>query len=136
MLLFFANINDFDFKKSSAIDLLDYLCNNPNERFFIVNPDSVPTNWLSKKDIHALMDRIESERITTPIFSINASVDLEYKNRTTEGVEALFMIESFRKNKKYPYDLSSQSCGIPKNGVFYPNQALIIEIKDWYKAFK
>jgi len=136
MLCIFINSNDFDFKKSSPLDLLDYLCKNPNEIFFIVNPDSIPSNWLTIDNIPALMDRIESEKITTPVFSINAGVDLKYKNRTTEGVEALFMIESFRKKKKYPSDLSSEKCGVLKDGIFFPNQALIIEIKSWYNNIK
>lgn len=137
-LLVFLNLNssNFDFKKSSPLDLLDYLCKNPNENFFIVNPDSVPTNWLTIDNIPYLIERIESERITTPVFSINAGVDLKYKNRTTEGVEALFMIESFRKKEKYPSDLSSANCGVLKNGIFYPNQAIVIEVRAWYNNIK
>lgn len=132
-LFIFSYSNNFDFTKSSPLDLLDYLCQNSNENFFVVNSDSVPSNWLTIDAIPYLIDRIESERITTPVFSINAGVDLKYKIRTTEGVEALFMIESFRKNEKYPSDLSSSNCGDFKNGVFYPKKALVVEIKSWYR---
>lgn len=128
--------NNFDFNKSSPLDLLDYLCKNPNENFFIINPDSIPINWIKIEHIPYLIERIESERISTPVFSINAGIDLKYKNRTTEGVEALFMIESYRKKEKYPSTLSSTNCGVLKNGIFYPNQALIIEVKSWYKKTK
>lgn len=136
-LIVFMNCdNSFDFKESPPLDLLNYLCEKSKENFFIVNPDSVPSNWLTIDDIPNLMNKIESERITTPVFSINAGIDLKYKNRTTEGVEALFMIESVRKNKKYPSALSSVNCGVLKNGIFYPDTILIIEVKSWYKNMK
>lgn len=137
LLIGLMNCNsNFDFKKSTPLDFLDYLSVNSKEIFFAINPDSVPSNWLTVEDIPYLMNRIESKRITTPVFSINAGVDLKYKNRTTEGVEALFMIKSIRENKKYPSELSSMNCGILKNGVFYPDTALILEVKSWYEDNK
>jgi len=136
LILNASHNNDFDFKRSSPLDLLDYLCENSNDIFFIVNPDSIPSNWLTMDYVPYLIERIESERITTPVFSINAGVDLNHKNRTTEGVEALFMIESIRKNKQYPSALSSVNCGILKNNIFYPDKTLVLEVKSWYEKSK
>ena len=138
-IFLFNQINSnitFDFRKSSPLDLLDCLVVNSEDNFFAINPDSVPSAWLKKEDIPLLMKRIESEKITTPVFSTNAGVDLNYKNRTTEGVEALFMIKSIREKKRYPSALSSKGCGVLKNGIYYPDTTLIIEVKSWYKSFK
>lgn len=138
-IFMFNQINSnitFDFGKSSPLDLLDCLVVNSEDNFFAINPDSVPSDWLTKEDIPLLMKRIESEKITTPVFSTSAGVDLNYKNRTTEGVEALFMIKSIRERKRYPSALSSTGCGVLKNGIYYPDTTLIFEVKSWYKSFK
>ena len=139
VLLFMGTLKTdsyFDFRKSSPLDLLEFLSVKHDMNFFIINPDSVPNNWLRIEDCINLINKLESKRITTPVFSINSSVDMKYKIRTTEGVEALFMIESLRKNKKYPSELSSANFGVLKNGVLFPDTNLTNEVKLWFKTTK
>lgn len=130
------SINDFDFKKASPSEFLDYLCDNPDMNFLMIDPDEIPPNWLTLDEMEKLMSRIESNRITTPVYSAYASIDFKPKPRTSEGVEASFMIDCFRKNKRYPSDLNSQSYGIPLNGYYQPNPTLVSEVKVWYEKFK
>jgi hypothetical protein len=121
----------FDFKKNTPLDFLNYLA-NCDEMYYFVNYDSIPINWLNLSFLPELMEKIDSKKITTPVFSTRYSTDLSYKTRTTEGVEALFMIESLHKGKKYPSELSSNTCGILVDTVFIPDTVLIKEIEIWF----
>ncbi len=122
----------FDFNISTPLDFLNYLSNNPEYTLYLVDSESIPSGWLTEDDLTFLIEKIESEKVTTPVFASYAGVDLSYKTRTTEGVEALFMIESIRKNIVYPSRSSSLEFGVFKNGIFHPDPDLIAEVRAWY----
>jgi|GEM_PF-6613956 len=136
-LLFFSlskeDISMFDFHNKTPIAFLDCLVEDNQVDFVVVNNDSIPVGWVNFDLLPELMNRIESKRITAPVFSINAGVDLKRKTRTTEGVEALHLIESLRKEMAYPMLLSSENYGYLNNDVYYPDTILVSEIKQWYK---
>jgi hypothetical protein len=136
-LVFFSlskqDISMFDFQNTTPISFLDYLVENNQVNFVVVNNDSIPVGWVNFDLLPELMNRIESKRITAPVFSIYAGVDLNRKIRTTEGVEALHLIESLRRKMAYPMLLSSENYGYLNNHVFYPDTILVREIKQWYR---
>lgn len=125
----------FDFHQKTPIDFLDFLCANSEKSGYIVDSDLIPENWITDIQLEHLIERIGSHRITTPVYSINCSYSwYKFQIKTTEGVEALFLIDAVRKNKKYAASLSSHEFGKLENGIFYPDSVLVIEVQQWYDS--
>lgn len=127
--------DEFSFKEHDPIDFLEYLKLNNNLHSYGVDKDSIPEGWIDEKVLPDLILRIESMKPTLAVYSINASIFHLQKIYSSEGVEAIFLIEGYRKNI-YPPSLGSYEYGVIKNNIIYPDEKKIKEIKKWWEEFQ
>lgn len=124
----------FDFKKHDSIEFLDFLADNANKLdLYMVNPNMIPENWVKDNDLNVLIERLESTRVLCPVYSIRANITHEYKIRSTEGLEALYILESVRSGLEYPMKNGSRNYGVFENGIYYPDPLRVMEVIKWFK---
>ena len=105
-----------DLNRESPIEYLEMLKLTNCDAYFIMFNDGFPgveydslgrwvtakEDWIKPEHIQALINSLQSNELTTPVYTISASISLaKYKPRTTVGIEALQLIEGFR-DKRYP----------------------------------
>lgn len=99
-----ANLpTEIDWTQTDPSAFLDLLVEHPGIAYSVATPP--PADWISANDVEALMQRIDSEEpaalVCSPLSSYLPSGEI-----STEGREALFLIEGLREGS-YPPRLCS-----------------------------
>ena len=131
------NSAEFDFESSGPVEFLDFLGDEFKCRDFeMVVPFDLTNGWVKKEELQILVERLESKRITCPVYSSNAGIDLSFKPRSTEGLESYLIIEAFRTNSKYPMKSGSKDYGFFANEIYQLDSTKIKTVVLWYNQFK
>lgn len=120
-------------KNLKPIQFLDYLATNSGFLWCTVDQDSLDPDWIDSSSVAGLVERMGSKRTCTPVFSAEYSTDMSYKIRTTEGVEAAFLLESLRRKCRYPCGLGSFTVGVQKGNRIELRPAYVDSIQVWYR---
>ncbi len=110
---------EIDWEHTNPIAFLDLLVEHPGAAYSVTT--TPPADWISADDVEALMQRIESEEPAALVCSALSSY-LPLGETSTEGREALFLIEGLREGN-YPPRLCSLH-------YFEPN---LEEYRAWWK---
>lgn len=108
-----------DWKRTPPSAFLDLLVEHPGIAYSVATPP--PANWITADDVEALMTRIDSDE---PAALVCSDLDsyLPSGETSTEGREALFLIEGLREGS-YPPRLCSVH-------YFYPDRD---EYRSWWE---
>lgn len=120
-------------KDHKPVQFLDYLVTNSSFLWCIADRDSLDPDWIDSSSVAGLMERIGSKRTCTPVFSTEYNADISYKTRSTEGVEAAFLLESLRRKCRYPCGLGSFTVGVQKGDRIELCTAYVDSIQAWYR---
>ena len=94
---------EIDWTRTDPLAFLHLLVEHPGETFSVSTPP--PVGWITADHVEALMERIDSrEPASVVVSSLSSFVPLE--PASTEGREALFLIEGLREGN-YPPRLCS-----------------------------
>lgn len=94
---------EVDWERTDPLAFLDLLVGHPEAVYTVETPP--PAGWIDGDDVDALMERIESDRPAAAVLShLSSYVPLD--RSSTEGREALFLIEGLREGT-YPPRLCS-----------------------------
>lgn len=110
---------EIDWEQTDPAAFLDLLVEHPGIAYSVTTPP--PANWISADDVEALMERIDSEEPAALVCSALSSY-LPLGETSTEGREALFLIEGLREGS-YPPRLCSVH-------YFYPD---LDEYRAWWQ---
>lgn len=125
-------------KQLKPMQFLDLLKQHLPDDFVAV--EKAPINWVTRKDVDQLMALVDSKEPCAGVV-YNKSAIMPHKNvRSTVGIEALMMIEGYRK-KEYPaynssleYGKSMQMDQQTHKLVLFPGSQFVQEARDWYKT--
>lgn len=107
-----------DWSQTDPVAFLDLLVEHPGATFSVTAPP--PADWISASDVEVLMQRIDSDKPAALVCSA-ASSYAPRGETSTEGREALFLIEGLREGT-YPPRLCSVH-------YFYPDRD---EYRTWW----
>jgi hypothetical protein len=93
----------FDWSKISPLDFLNILKNR--SKSWVTIWENPPDGWITTNDINKLMKLVDSKEPAAPVVSAVSSY-LPFKEKSTVGNEAMFLIEGYRQ-KRYPPTLCS-----------------------------
>ena len=110
---------EIDWKQTGPSAFLDLLIEHPGIAFSVTTPP--PADWITADDVEALMERIDSNEPAALVCS-DLSSYLPRGETSTEGREALFLIEGLREGS-YPPRLCSVH-------YFYPDRN---EYRSWWE---
>ena len=109
---------DIDWTETDPIAFLELLVEHPGTTYAVNTPP--PADWISADDVEALMERIDSKEPAALVCSASGSY-VPQGETSTEGREALFLIEGLREGS-YPPRLCSVH-------YFYPDRD---EFRTWW----
>ena len=89
----------------SKIDPIGFIAILKEHKDGWITVGQAPIGWIKKHHVEQLMTLIDSKDPAVPVVSIISSY-LPFKERSTVGNEAMFLIEGFRKGR-YPPGLCS-----------------------------
>jgi hypothetical protein len=129
-----------DYKTLAAGQFISFLEENAASGWVAV--EKAPDKWITRKDVDALMELIHSDKLSAGVVLNTTNIIPPANVRSTVGVEAMLLIDSYRKGT-YPAYLSSLDYAkalTPDKGtkvlMLKPNPQLTREIEAWYKTLK